>query len=66
MVAIGEELLDERRRRQRAGDPRLSNAGRELFQRMTPGDLVDDFQAELESDLSADPLLAGGDTDGEL
>ena len=63
-VSIGEELLEERRRRRRAGDPRLSAEGRELFQRMTTGDLVDEFQAALDSDVAADPLLGGHD-DGD-
>ncbi len=62
-VTIGEELLEERRRRRRAGDPRLSAQGRELFLRMTSGDLIDEFQAALEGDLEADPLL-GGDASG--
>ncbi len=35
-VSIGEELFEERRRRRRAGDPRLSLEGRELFRHMTP------------------------------
>ncbi len=63
-VSIGEELLEERRRRRRAGDPRLSAEGRELFQRMTTGDLVDEFQDALDADLAADPLLGGHD-DGD-
>jgi hypothetical protein len=63
-MSIGEELAEERRRRRRAGDPRLSEAGRELFARMTTGDLVDEFQAELDAISAADPLLGGGgDTD---
>jgi hypothetical protein len=57
-MSIGEELLEERRRRRRAGDPRLSAEGRELFQRMTTGDLVEEFQAALDADVAADPLLA--------
>lgn len=67
-VTIGEELLEERRRRRRAGDPRLSAAGRELFLRMTAGDLVDEFQAALDADLAADPILGGhqSDTDDDL
>lgn len=64
-VTTGEELLEERRRRRRAGDPRLSPQGRELFLRMTTGDLVDEFQAALDADLAADPLLAGYDTDDD-
>jgi hypothetical protein len=60
-VSVGEELLEERRRRRRAGDLRLSPAGRELFRRMTTGDLVGEFQAALDADPAADPLLGGGD-----
>lgn len=63
-VTTGEELLEERRRR-RAGDPRLSPQGRELFLRMTTGDLVDEFQSALDADLAADPLLGGHDTDDD-
>ena len=63
-VSIGEELLEERRRRRRAGDPRLSAEGRELFRRMTTGDLVEEFQDALDADVAADPLLGGHD-DGD-
>lgn len=59
-VTIGEELLEERRRRRRAGDPRLSAEGREIFRRITRGDLQAEFQAALDADLVADPLLGGG------
>ena len=62
-MSVGEELLEERRRRRRAGDPRLSDHGRELFRRMTTGDLVGEFQAALDAVSDADPLLGGGDTD---
>ena len=61
-MSIGEELLEERRHRRRAGDPRLSAQGRELFRRMTTGDLVDEFQAALAADWEADPLFAGVDS----
>jgi hypothetical protein len=61
-MSIGEELLEERRRRRRAGDPRLSDEGKELFRRMTTGDLADEFQAALDADVVSDPLL-GGHTD---
>jgi hypothetical protein len=61
-MSIGEELLEERRRRRRAGDPRLSPEGKELFRRMTTGDLADEFQAALDADVVADPIL-GGHTD---
>jgi hypothetical protein len=59
-MSAGEELLEERRRRRRAGDPRLSPAGRELFRRMTTGDLVGEFQAALDETSGSDPLLEGG------
>lgn len=62
-MTIGEELLDERRRRLRAGDPRITSEGRELLLRMTTGDLMEDFQAELDADLAADPALGGHDID---
>ncbi len=62
-VSVGEELVEERRRRRRAGDPRLSEEGRELFRRMTTGDLVEEFQAALDAVSSADPLLGGGSVD---
>lgn len=56
---IGEELLEERRRRRRAGDPRLSDEDRAILRRITRGDLADEFQAALDADLAADPLLGG-------
>lgn len=58
-MSIGEELLEERRRRRRAGDPRLSAEGRELFRRMTTGDLVEELQTALDADVAADALLGG-------
>jgi len=61
-VSVGEELLEERRRRRRAGDPRLSDADRELLRRLTTGDLVDEFQAALDAVSAADPLIGGGET----
>jgi hypothetical protein len=64
-VTIGEDLLEQRRRRRRAGDPRLSAEGRALFLRMTTGDLVDEFQAALDADLEADPILGGHETDDD-
>lgn len=59
-VTIGEELFEERRRRRRAGDPRLTDADREILRRLTRGDLADAFQAALDADLAADPMLGGG------
>jgi hypothetical protein len=60
-MTIGDELLEERRRRRRAGDPRLSEADREVLQRLTTGDLIDEFQAGLDAISAADPLLGGFD-----
>jgi hypothetical protein len=62
-VSVGEELLEERRRRRRAGDPRLTEADREILRRVTRGDLQPEFQAALDADLAADPLLGGPDND---
>ncbi len=56
---IGEELLEERRRRRRAGDPRLNEQDRAILRRVTRGDLAEEFQAALDADLAADPLLGG-------
>jgi hypothetical protein len=62
-VSIGEELLEERRRRRRAGDPRLTDADRAFLARLTDGDLVDEFQAALDAASAGDPLLGGGPGD---
>jgi len=53
------DLIEERRLRRRAGDPRVTDAGREIISRITTGDLADEFQAALDADLVADPLLGG-------
>jgi hypothetical protein len=62
-MSNGDELLEERRRRRRAGDPRLSPEGRQLFREMTTGALAGEFQAALDSDAAADPVLGGHDRD---
>jgi hypothetical protein len=62
VMSIGEELLEERRRRRLAGDPRVTDADRELLLRLVSGDLMDEFQAALDAVSDADPLLGGGDT----
>lgn len=64
-VTLGEELLDERRRRRRAGDPRITSEGREILRRMTRGDLAEEFQAALDADLAGDPLLGGREADDD-
>jgi hypothetical protein len=52
-------MEEEHRRRRRAGDPRITDADREILLRITGGDLADEFQAALDGDLIADPLLGG-------
>jgi hypothetical protein len=64
-MSIGEELIEERRRRRRAGDPRLSAADREFLGRLTDGDLADQFQAALDAASASDPLLSGGPGDDD-
>jgi hypothetical protein len=63
-VSIGEELLEQRRQRRRAGDPRLSDTDREFLGRLTDGDLAEKFQAALDAVSAADPLVGGGQDDG--
>ncbi|MHB1519288.1 MAG: hypothetical protein ACYCVN_12515 [Acidimicrobiales bacterium] len=53
------DVSEERRRRRRAGDPRLSAEGRKVLARITTGDLADEFQAALDADVEADPILGG-------
>ncbi len=62
-VSIGEDLLEQRRRRRRAGDPRLSDADRDVLRRITSGDLAPAFQAALDADAAADGVLGGHDHD---
>jgi hypothetical protein len=64
-VSVGEELFEERRRRRRAGDPHLSAEDREILRRVTRGDLAGEFQAALDADLAADPLLGGEPPDSD-
>ena len=53
------DVSEERRKRRREGDPRLSAKGREILARITTGDLADEFQAALDADMEADPILGG-------
>lgn len=55
----GEELLEERRRRRQAGDPRLSPEGRAILLRIAEGDLMDEFQASLDAVSAEDPIIGG-------
>lgn len=65
IMSIGEEILEERRRRRRAGDPRLSEADREFLGRLVDGDLADEFQAALDAVSEADPVIGGEPDHGE-
>jgi len=58
-MSTGDDLLEERRRRRQAGDPRITPEGREILLRLVSGDLMDEFQAELDGVSDADPLLGG-------
>jgi hypothetical protein len=58
-MSTDEEFLEKRRRRRRAGDPRLSPEGREILIRLFSGDLRDEFQAALDEVSDADPLVGG-------
>jgi len=58
--SVGDELISERRRRRQAGDPRISETGRDVLRRLTTGDLMAQFQAGLKADADADPALSGG------
>lgn len=64
-MSVGEELLGERGRRRRAGDPRLSAADREFLGRLVDGDLADQFQAALDGVSAADPLVGDGTDAGD-
>ncbi len=59
------DVAEERRRRRRAGDPRLSAEGKEILTRITTGDLADEFQAALDADVEADPILGGRHDDAD-
>jgi len=64
--SIGQELLEERRRQRRAGDPRLGEEDKAILRRVTGGDLADEFQAALDADLAEDPLLGGHHASDDL
>jgi hypothetical protein len=61
MVSV--DLSEERRRRRRAGDPRLSPEDRAILRRLVKGDLAEEFQSALDRDLAQDPLLGGAHVD---
>jgi len=58
-VNFGDELLEDRRRRRRAGDPRITPEGREILMRLVAGDLMGEFQAELDRISAEDSDLSG-------
>ena len=58
VVSLKEELDEERRRLRRTGDPRITPEGRELFRRLTDGDLQDELQAALDDVTEGDCLLS--------
>jgi hypothetical protein len=62
-MSVGEELTEERRRRRRAGDPRITPQDRAILLRIVTGDMMGEFQAALDAVSAADPLLGGGSTD---
>jgi hypothetical protein len=62
-MSIGEGFLEERRRRRRTGDRRLSPEGREILLRLVSGDLQDEFQAALDEVSATDPLIGGAELD---
>lgn len=64
-VSTTDDILEAKRRRRRAGDPRITPKDREILLRLTTGDLMDEFQAALDADLEADPILGGHDTDDD-
>lgn len=61
---MADELLEQKRLRRRAGDPRVTPQGRELIRRLTTGDLADDFQQSLDEVSEQDPILSDPDRHG--
>jgi len=64
-MSVGEDIVEERRRRRRAGDPRITPEGRVYLGRLVEGDLMGEFQAALDAVSAADPLIGGGDLDDD-
>jgi hypothetical protein len=62
-VSLADQLLEERRARRRAGDPRFTEQGRAIVRRLTTGDLADAFGRSLDEVSEADPLLSADDND---
>lgn len=60
MSTAGQDLLEEFRRQRRSGDPRLTDADKEILRRVVMGDLADEFADSLAEISASDPLLGGG------
>ena len=60
-MSIADDLIEERRARRRAGDPRFTEKGRAIVRRLTTGDLAEEFGRSLEEISESDPLLSGHD-----
>ena len=56
-MSNGHNLVDKFRRERRAGDLRLSVEGRAILQRITTGDLADQFADSLAAIGNDDPAL---------
>lgn len=59
-MSIADDLIEDRRARRRAGDPRFTEKGRGR----TTGDLAEEFGRSLEEISESDPLLSGHDACG--
>lgn len=57
--SLTDQLLEERRLRRRAGDPRVTPEDRELLLRFVRGDLAEEFADSLDQIAAADPALSG-------
>ncbi len=57
----GERLLLDLQQQRRAGDPRLSDADRSILERITTGDLADEFADGLAAGSLGDALVEGDD-----
>lgn len=53
-------MREEWRHCRRAGDPRITPEGREILMRLVAGDLMGEFQAELDRISAEDPTVGGG------
>jgi hypothetical protein len=60
-MSIADQLLEERRARRRAGDPRFTEEGRAIVRRLTTGDLAEEFGRSLDEIADADSTLSGHD-----